>query len=45
MLALTISKHAMFNTPICSCNVGDCDITVSAIDFSKVFIKLIINHL
>ena len=39
MLALTIIKYAMFNTPICSCNVGDRDFTVSDIDSSKVSVK------
>ena len=39
MLALTIIKYAMFNTSICRCNVGDRDITVSAIDSLKVSAK------
>ena len=44
MLALTIENmndvkyvpYCMFNTAICSCSVGDCDLTVSAIDLLKV---------
>ena len=39
MLALTISKCAMFNTSICSCDVNGRDITISAIDSLKVSVK------
>ena len=39
MLALTIIKYAMFNTSICSCDVGDHDNNISAIDSLKVSFK------